>query len=379
MCDVLALRTHEAWYTPHAETVAVADIAPPFPGDVVLRHRLITLPPAAGSGVFGFQARQLPPGEMYTATAMIYLPEEFDGRGVALVMSGDPSLSQISADPARRHLWQRIAVSVRLPPTRSHAAPAICILAGRTPLTIYSSRWEIFPGPLPARWAVVRNELRHQGTSALAKCFESLGNNCELGIVQRANGYDTPGLFRNTGFLHIAQIIHALESHFAGMFESGRFDYIIRGGWPDYALHCRQHGFVFHTGISCEQPLSAEICARNVAAFQFMLQKLRRDLDLGEKIFVYRSEQPIPDSEIARLHAAIRAYGPGWLLYVREDRAAPRAGVVLHSPGLLVATVPQLSNSNPPDIDMPAWDRVASMAVGLHESATARPPERAQA
>ena len=65
--------------------------------------------------------------------------------------------------------------------------------------------------------------------------FESLGNNCEFGIVQRSAGYDPPGLFRNVGFLDVEQIISAVSHNLEGMFEPGRYELTAPEGWLDWA------------------------------------------------------------------------------------------------------------------------------------------------
>jgi hypothetical protein len=46
--------------------------------------------------------------------------------------------------------------------------------------------------------------------------FESLGDNCELGLVQRRAGVEPLGLFRFAG-APLRHLIRALETRFAGM------------------------------------------------------------------------------------------------------------------------------------------------------------------
>jgi len=70
----------------------------------------------------------------------------------------------------------------------------------------------------------------------LYKNFETIGNNCEFGIVQRKAGFDPLGLFRNVGFLNVEQIIGAIVANLDGMFDDGNYSWALRtiGSAPSY-------------------------------------------------------------------------------------------------------------------------------------------------
>jgi hypothetical protein len=199
--------------------------------------------------------------------------------------------------------------------------------------------------------------------------FESLGNNCEFGIVQRKAGVDPPGLFRNVGFLDVRQVVRALSSGLAGMFEDGNFAYEVRSGWRDYTLQCFVSGFTFHSGISIElKQTGSEWTAaidKNVASFRFLRRKLLADLQTGEKLFVYRDKRRLTDPEVRALHAAIAAHGPGWLLCVCEDHDVLPGKVELLEPGMVRGWTSRLSNENPPQIDLEAWSEMARQSLAL--------------
>lgn len=209
---------------------------------------------------------------------------------------------------------------------------------------------------------------------ALFNRLETLGNNCELGIVQAAAGSTTPSLFRNAGFNHTQQLIGALDNGLDGLFDPGSFTVNRIDGWPDLALNCRRYGFMFHTGLPADRPCAEADLAARVAAFRFMKMKLLDDLRVGEKLFVYRHGSEFDPDLAARLLRAIRRLGPGWLLYAREDRRPEaRFGWVRHSgiDGLLHAGFPRLSNENPPTIAFPAWEKIARAALALRDGAEA--------
>ena len=218
-----------------------------------------------------------------------------------------------------------------------------------------------------------------QQESGLFQLFESLGNNCEFGIVQRRAGYDPPGLFRNVGFLSVEQIIFAISSDFASMFDDGTYSYDIRPGWPDYTLTCHRFGFTFHSGLPVSiikgTPEWDREAGKNLAAFRFLKRKLREDFTTGEKIFVYRSKQAVPLDRVRELHSAIRSHGFGWLLYVHESTEKPSGWVSLIDDRLLIGTMARVSNENPPQIDFAAWDAIARKALRVRYGAGGLPPD----
>ncbi len=199
--------------------------------------------------------------------------------------------------------------------------------------------------------------------------FESLGNNCELGIVQRRSGYDAPGLFRNVGYLNVLQIVKALTVNLDTMFDLGAFSFLHREGWPDWVLHCDRFGFAFHSGIPAHIDRGGleweRYSGKCIASFLFMKRKFQEDLSNGTKCFVFRSREALEGAEIDRLHLAIGACGPGWLLYVREDDLIPAGSVRLIRDRLLVASVARLSNENPPQIEFLSWEKIARKALAI--------------
>ncbi len=198
--------------------------------------------------------------------------------------------------------------------------------------------------------------------------FESLGNNCEFGIVQRAADYDPPGLFRNAGFLRTEQMIHAIEASFEGMFDEGRYVFSRPAGWPDCALDCRVFGFQFHTGIPNTET-DERVFANAIGLFRFLKRKILEDLQDAQKIFVYRHNEAAQTSDYLaeQLLAALRRHAPNWLLLVREDTRPERrfAWAEAGAGGLIRAGISRLSKENPPYVDFAAWEKIARLAWAM--------------
>ncbi|CAM6054500.1 unnamed protein product [Sphagnum tenellum] len=200
----------------------------------------------------------------------------------------------------------------------------------------------------------------------LMRHFESIGNNCEFGIVQRATGYDPPGLFRNVGFLKSEQIINAIGAGLVGMFDENNYT-IGKVGWPDYAIDCKVFGFRFHTGIAETDPI--ENVAKIISLFRVLKRKFLEDLAEGHKTFVYRhneSKETTPDIA-EQLLLALRKHGPNWLLFVREDSDPDHrfAYTQLSYEGLISGGIPKLSQENPPVINFAAWEKLLRSAMAL--------------
>ncbi|HVZ09677.1 hypothetical protein [Rhodopila sp.] len=205
---------------------------------------------------------------------------------------------------------------------------------------------------------------------ALFSAFESLGNNCELGFVQDAAGCKSLSLFKNVGFDRTEQIIDALEAGLEGMFEPGAYAFAHPSDWPDYALDCHRFGFRFHTGLAVTQPDAERHFDSLLTAFRWLRGKFLDDLRAGVKVFTYRHQLQFDPALAERLAAAIRGYGPGWLLWVRADDRPDRCFAWVERgavEGLLLGGMPHLVAEPPPRVAYDAWEQIARQALRLRD------------
>lgn len=205
--------------------------------------------------------------------------------------------------------------------------------------------------------------------SEILLMFESLGNNCEFGIVQRQFGCDPPGLFRNVGFLSPEQMITALMAGLDGMFEQQNYEFTLPTHSPDWRLHCRIFGFQFHTGIKSSILSNSDEWIQqthqNMVIFRFLKKKFIQHLCVNKRIFVFRFNEVVPEDTARRMYAAIRSHGDGSLLYVSQNITRPYGCVVKRENGLIYAEIPHLANENPPVIDFKAWESITYSSVSL--------------
>jgi tetratricopeptide (TPR) repeat protein len=166
-------------------------------------------------------------------------------------------------------------------------------------------------------------------TAELMLSFESLGDRCDFGAVQRNFGVEPLGLLR-FGYTMYDALIGALADRFAavGTAEDTGFELYN----DENILYMKKYGLVFHTFVDQKELPTEE--KRNLFRQQqrrrlsFLRDKLIGDLEDPQKIFIYASEARVSDEDITRLFNALRVYGPNSLLYVRPATKTCPAGTV---------------------------------------------------
>ncbi len=150
--------------------------------------------------------------------------------------------------------------------------------------------------------------------------FESLGDGCEFGHVQRRYGAEPQGLLRWND-VTVDSLIAALGARFAGLGEPAN-THLSVGPDREILIEDRRWGLARHTfrfeGDEAPEPLLAGAC-RDIATLR---DQLLADLAAAEKTVVFRSSGLDAD-RLEALHRALRAYGPVRLLNVQP--AAPTA------------------------------------------------------
>jgi hypothetical protein len=165
--------------------------------------------------------------------------------------------------------------------------------------------------------------------------FESLGENCEFGLVQRRCGAEPLGLLRFAS-APLPVLLAGLRARFEGIGEPGEIDVQVSENQQEYLVVDKRFGFLYHPWVLVGEAGPDEIRQREVKRLPFLRRKLLEDLDEARKIFVYRGMRQQPQVLIMRLVEALRAYGPVDLLWVTlHDEEHPPGRVEAVAPGLL--------------------------------------------
>jgi tetratricopeptide (TPR) repeat protein len=151
--------------------------------------------------------------------------------------------------------------------------------------------------------------------------FESLGDDCEFGIVQRRYGAEPLGLLR-WNKAPFEALLAAVSERFADMGEPEHTELSPTSN-GEYYIRDRRWGLGMHTFIFAGQEsfdsLYPKICRR----VQYLRDKLITDLRDAEKIFVFKSEH-VTIEKARELHRSLRMIGPVKLLHVTlPSEAAP--------------------------------------------------------
>jgi tetratricopeptide (TPR) repeat protein len=159
--------------------------------------------------------------------------------------------------------------------------------------------------------------------------FESLGERCDFGAVQRHYGVEPLGLLR-FAYSPYEPLVAALEERFeaVGTVEDTGFE-LFRG---ETILIMKKYGLIFHTFVDEAESNTPQkrdaFREQQRRRLLFLKRKLLADLEEPQKIYVYSSDERTSEEDAARLHKALRAIGPSSLLYVRPADAAHPEGVV---------------------------------------------------
>ncbi|MBN9509288.1 MAG: hypothetical protein J0I21_09280 [Alphaproteobacteria bacterium] len=196
--------------------------------------------------------------------------------------------------------------------------------------------------------------------------FESLGENCEFGLVQRRCGIEPLGLLRFSS-TPLSPLLNALRGRFAGM---GRPEFIeieVSQSGTEYMVFDKRFHFRYHAWVKLGEQTPEEIHARECRRLPLLVRKLIEDLSEGTKIFVYRGMEPLTEAQARELAAAIGAYGPGTLLWVeRADAANPPGTVIRLGPTLLKGHIDRFAPpENAHDLSLDCWVTLCRNALAM--------------
>jgi hypothetical protein len=202
-------------------------------------------------------------------------------------------------------------------------------------------------------------------SAALLQRFESLGDNCEFGFVQRANGYEDGGLLR-WSISPLDKLILCFETDFRDL-------YLFKNLEPSTPKMVRDiaTGLMFHTQMHSIDGhfVLAEEARREVYAIErqkidHLLDKFRQKVRQADTICVYKRNSGITDADAIRLQQSLSKLGPSNLLIVRSTDDRARWGTVECSgSGLFVGLIDQFAPYFAADrVSIHTWNRLLQNA-----------------
>ena len=202
--------------------------------------------------------------------------------------------------------------------------------------------------------------------TGLAERFESLGHNCEFGMVQRHLQAEPLGLLRFAG-IALDDLLLAFDEDFVGL---GRDIVVSIGpdlvGGQEYVVLDRRYRIGMHTNRGIDSDTAAEIMAQYRTHLPFLAQHLRGRIAAGSHIHVFQRPGQLTHSQAVPLWNRLLSHGAGALLYVDQDPSLPSGAVEQRGPGLFHGKLARLApQENVGQVDLAGWLSVLSNAYRL--------------
>ena len=198
---------------------------------------------------------------------------------------------------------------------------------------------------------------------ALATEFVSLGDDCELGLVQRAMGADPLGLLRFSS-AHLWYVTGGIESEWAGLGE--RLDAAVEQN--EWVIRERGYDLRWHTFIAPGATTRDAVLKKERPKTAFLRRKLVEDVAEGGRIFVIKSrDNPAQPEQILTIHLALNRFARNWLLWITADGTA--GSVEMIAPRLMRGHVSRfMRHQIADDVLLPEWRQILERAWSLTQS-----------
>nr|WP_294504103.1 hypothetical protein [uncultured Rhodopila sp.] len=208
--------------------------------------------------------------------------------------------------------------------------------------------------------------------------FESIGDNCELGLVQRLAGAEPLGLLRFAG-TPLPALLLAMAARFEGIDDPAHIRIHEESG--EYMVKLTKYDFYYHAHVKVGDMTPEAIHQQQCRTVGFLAKKLIGDLETPSKILVFRQNERLSAGDLVDLRIALSAYGPGVLLWVREACPGHPAGTVdVADDRLMIGYVRRLAaREYVPDLDLESWLTVLRRAFALSALSGAAREEAARA
>jgi hypothetical protein len=209
-------------------------------------------------------------------------------------------------------------------------------------------------------------------TREVAGRFQSLGDNCEFGLMQRWAGAEPLDLLRLAGFDApfedpVRLTTEAIAAGFEGLGDPAAVVCKLREDYKprQYLIWETRWNLHIHPERSEFEITPDALRSQQARVLAFRRRRLLEDLASADRIFVWRANIPPPEHEIRGLIAALRRYGPNRLLWVQTATADKPPGHAEDAgDGLIKGYVARLApRENAADFDLPSWLAVCRGAL----------------
>ena len=228
---------------------------------------------------------------------------------------------------------------------------------------------QLLSGTLDASAAIdAYKEVTGSDARALMLNFESLGSDCEFGLVQRECGAEPLGLLRFST-VPLLQLVAGLDTDFEGVDDRSALDFETDPS-DEYIALQRRYKLRYHTFQDKADITLDDVYGREIKKLSFLRRKFLEQLTSGDKIFVYKSWERCQLPQIETLYRSIRAHGSNALLWVTQAGEGDTPGRVREVyQGLYLGTMRRFSRPvvGEDHRDIAEWLELCHNAWLLHQ------------
>jgi hypothetical protein len=195
--------------------------------------------------------------------------------------------------------------------------------------------------------------------------FESLGHNCEFGLLQRRFGAEPLGLLRFGG-VQPAHLLAGLASAFAGIGDAAGMEVMtgIIDGREEYLVRDGRYGVELHTNQFGGDVTTEELIAKMVPYLTFLQRIFAETLTEASRICVLHHPTIHNTARALPYLTQLQTHGPNTLLYITAHPTVPPGTIVQEQPYLLHGYTNRLPPMHEGDqVNVAAW---ASLCVNAH-------------
>ncbi len=162
--------------------------------------------------------------------------------------------------------------------------------------------------------------------------FESLGADCEFGLLQRHYHAEPLGLLRWSSIFPDT-LRATLKSRFEGFADPDNLT-LSRATWGEYFIKNVKLGIATHTWVMETQTDENAFFAKHQIRMAWLVEKTIENLAAADRIYIYKMRHGTFDQRIVDIAENLRAYGPNRFLCVNlADDEHPAGSVELVSTG----------------------------------------------
>lgn len=193
-----------------------------------------------------------------------------------------------------------------------------------------------FPGRLAdGSMQALIHQLTGLDAADLAAAFESMGNGCELGLLQQAMDRERSGLLRFTGITQ-RDLVEGLFRGFHGVARRESLVWAVRREEDDtWRLIDGRFGLSAATPYSRHEPPPPRGLDNLARSLPRLAEKMMEDVAEAERIFVLRFSERGGEEAARAVLAALRHYGEADMLWLVTDGSRPPGCVERLESGLL--------------------------------------------